>query len=191
MIQDIKSKLNLSSNDTLLEMCCGNGLLSKPLGNFVKEIYAFDFTERLIETAIKYKHSPNIQYKVGDAKGDLNGLFAYNQKPNKILMNDSLGYFDSDDLSKIVNGLIDRPFFFYITGVPSDPLKWNFYNTDERKSRYKELYHSGNNHYDGIGKWWTCDDFFEIASKYNLDVVIESQPKIISTYRMNVLFINS
>ena len=34
------------------------------------------------------------------------------------------------------------------------------------------------------------DELFEIANKYKLDVSIESQSKRISTFRMNVLFIN-
>lgn len=190
MIEDIRLKLNLTLSDTLLEMCCGNGLISKPLGNFVNEIYAFDFTERLIETAQKYKNCNNIEYRVGDAKGDINSLFTFKSKPNKILMNDSLGYFNTKDLSKIVEQIIDRPFDFYITGIPCDPLKWNFYNTEERRRRYQELCESGENYNDGIGMWWTCDDFFEIARIYNLDVFIESQPKTISSFRMNVLFKN-
>jgi hypothetical protein len=190
MIQDIKLKLKLSISDTMLEMCCGNGLLSKPLGKFVNELYAFDFTERLIETAKKFKQSTNIIYQVGDAKGDIKTLFDYKKEPNKFLMNDSLGYFNPSELTKIIEQINDRPFDFYITGIPSDPLKWNFYNTEERKSRYKELHQSGDNHNDGIGRWWTCDELFEIANKYKLDVSIESQSKRISTFRMNVLFIN-
>lgn len=189
MIRDIKSKLNLSLSDTMLEMCCGNGLLSKPLGSFVSELYAFDFTERLIDTAKKFKQCRNITYRVGDAKGDLNTLFDYKNKPNKFLMNDSLGYFNTTDLSKIIDQISERPFYFYITGIPSDPLKWSFYNTEERKTRYEELRSSGDNHNDGIGRWWTCDDLFEIASKHNLDVSIESQSKRISMFRMNALFI--
>jgi hypothetical protein len=189
MIQDIKTKLQLSKNDTMLEMCCGNGLLSKPLGNFVKELYAFDFTERLIETAKKLKHGTNISYKVGDAKGDLNDLFEYTTKPNKFLMNDSLGYFKPIELSKILEQIIDRPFTFYITGIPSDSLKWNFYNTEERKKRFKELCESGDDFNDGIGRWWKCDEFFELASKFDLDIIIQRQPKNISLFRMNVILI--
>lgn len=190
MISDIKLKLNLSTNDILLEMCCGNGLLSKPLGGFVKQVYAFDFTERLIETAKKFMYSSNIEYKVGDVREDINNIFLFKEKPNKILMNDSLGYFETFELSKIIENMMDRRFYFYITGIPSDTLKWNFYNTYERKKRYAELRKIGDDHNDGIGRWWTYNDFMKIAKIYNLEVIIENQPKKISTYRMNVLLKN-
>jgi hypothetical protein len=188
MVEDIKVKLGLETNDILLEMCCGNGLLSKPLSNFVDELYAFDFTSRLIEAANKYMFSENVTYKVGDAKENLSELFVYKKSPNKFLMNDSLGYFTTQDLFKILQQIYKSPFRFYITGIPCDSLKWNFYNTESRKKRYFELLNSGNEHFDGIGKWWDSGDLIGLASEFNLGISIERQPIAMSNFRINVLY---
>ena len=101
MILDIINKLELNENDILLELCCGNGLLTKPLSFFVNKIYAFDFTEHLISTAKLKNQNENIEYAVGDVKSDFLNLFSISKMPNKYLMNDSLGYFTVSDLEKI------------------------------------------------------------------------------------------
>jgi hypothetical protein len=188
MLEDIKDKLNLGINDILLEMCCGNGLLSKPLSAFVDELYAFDFTARLIGVAKEYMFSENVTYKVGDAKGDLNSLFSYKNKPNKFLMNDSLGYFTTQDLYKILKQICNSPFRFYITGIPCDSLKWNFYNTEIRKERYFELVKCGDESFDGIGKWWNVSDLIDLASELNLGISIERQALAMSNFRVNALY---
>jgi hypothetical protein len=188
MLEDIKDKLNLGGSDILLEMCCGNGLLSKPLSAFVDELYAFDFTARLIEVANEFMFSENVTYKVGDAKGDLNSLFNYKNKPNKFLMNDSLGYFTTQDLYKILRQICNSPFRFYITGIPCDSLKWNFYNTEIRKERYFELLNSGDEYFDGIGNWWNVSDLIDLASELNLGISVERQPLAMSNFRVNVLY---
>jgi hypothetical protein len=188
MVEDIKYNLNLDEKDVLLEMCCGNGLLSKPLSMFVKELYAFDFTERLIEVAKRFKQSENIYYAVGDAKGKLNSIFNFKSTPNKYLMNDSLGYFTPENLEVIIEQIRHHPFDFYITGIPCDSLKWSFYNTEQRKNIYLQLRAIGDDYNDGMGRWWSCDEFFEIACKFGLSVKLERQPIHISSFRINVLF---
>jgi hypothetical protein len=187
MVEDIRQNLNLQKEDVLLEMCCGNGLLSKPLSMFIKELYAFDFTGRFIDVAKRFKQSENIIYQVGDAKGTLSSIFDFRNIPNKYLMNDALGYFTPENLEAIIEQINHNPFDFYITGIPCDSLKWAFYNTEERKNRYLELKAMGDDYYDGIGRWWSCDEFFEIACKFGLSIKLERQPIHISTFRINVL----
>ncbi len=187
MIGDIRLKLELDSNDVVLEMCCGNGLLSRPLSVFVKKLYAFDFTQRLIEIAKEHNQETNILYSVGDAKGKLDDIFDFEFKPNKYLMNDSLAYFDISDLSSILEQ-INGPFSFYITGVPSEDLKFNFYDTEERVKRYNELKELGDEYNDGLGLWWNPESFLNLGVKFKLDVFIERQPPHVSNFRINVLF---
>lgn len=190
MIQNLESTLQLKSTDVLLEMCCGNGLLTKPLSAICKNVYAFDFTPHLIETAKKFKISNNIVYKAGDAKSDFFSLFDFQKLPNKYLMNDSLGYFTPYELKNIlllILGKVDN-FSFYITGIPSDELKWNFYNTPERKKVYLSYSENSDESNGGMGRWWKSEEFISISEDLNLKVSLANQSKTISNYRMNVLF---
>lgn len=190
MVKDIILQLQLNDTDVLLEMCCGNGLLTKPLSEFSGSVYAFDFTKHLIETAKKFKQKDNVIYKVGDAKSDFFKIFDFQKKPTKYLMNDSLGYFTQTDLENILALIISnsKSFKFYITGIPTDSLKWNFYNTEDRKKTYLNAIKNGDETNNGMGKWWAENEFSEIAKRFNLKLTLSNQPKKISNYRTNVLF---
>ncbi len=187
-IRDIISNLKLKQTDALLEMCCGNGLLTQPLASKVKQVYAFDFTQHLIETAQVRCNADNINYKVADAKKDFLSEFGIEIVPQKILMNDSLGYFDSAELKQVISKVLQDELKVYITGIPSDRLKWNFYNTPERKTRYEELQMSGQSYNDGMGKWWLDEELYNIADEFDLKLTLSNQPSYISNYRMNALF---
>jgi Ribosomal RNA adenine dimethylase len=189
IILDIKHNLNLNEDDSLLEMCCGNGLITKPLSFFCKSIYAFDFTEHLINSANEYNVSENIVYKVGNAKEQFLDLFQFENKPNKVLMCFSLGYFTEIDLELIAHYLDQNleSFQFYLTGIPNDDFKFNFYNTPERKEHYYSLVEKGDLSNNGIGKWWKYEEFLKISNKYNLNCQIFEKTQV-DNYRMNVLF---
>jgi predicted TPR repeat methyltransferase len=192
MVRDIATYLQLKPNDILLEMCCGNGLLTKPLSKLCLNVLAFDFTTHLIETAEIYNKEENIEYNVGDAKSDFFNVFNYKkQKPNKFLMNDSLAYFTPNDLIDILEKIIENTsdFFFYITGVPNFDKKTNFYNTPERLKVHLEDEQTDFATNNGMGRWWVISDLENIAKKYSLDLSIISPPEEISNYRMNILFI--
>lgn len=198
MIKDICSQLELSPEDTLLEMCCGNGLITKELCKSVKSIYAFDFTERLIKAAIKHKpprKCKNVRYSVGDVKGSFSRQFP--ARMNKFLMNDSLGYFSSDDLRHILSEIETisqrqkrqysifpkpQPYSIYITGIPCDELKYNFYDTPARKRAYLKCKDTFNK---GMGKWWPEKEIESIANEFNLNTEVSRQ--IGNDYRVNIL----
>ena len=188
MIKNIVESLDLDKDDILLELCCGNGLLTYLLSNFTKHIYAFDFAKHMIENAKKFKQKENITYAVGDAKSNFFKLFGENPNPGKILMNDSLAYFSYEDLASIITLLINKieNFSFYITGIPCEELKWEFYNTDERKKAYLSDVERGDLYNNGMGRWWSVDEIEQLAKKFNLRYLIEKPSKFYN-YRMNVL----
>lgn len=188
--EDIVNSLIIKETDTVLEMCCGNGLVTFPLSQITKKIYAFDFAPHLVEAAKKFKKNDTIVYKVGDAKASFLDLFQFDQIPNKYLMNDALGYFTPSELTQILLYIMKNvPIFsFYLTGVPNDALKWNFYNTEERKETYLNGVTNGDESNNGMGKWWKKSELLEIAESLDLKVTLKNQIPTISNYRMDVLF---
>jgi SAM-dependent methyltransferase len=192
MIEDIVTQLELSPQDTLVDMCCGNGLLTLPISEFVRYIYAFDFTEHLIATAKQHRSNTKIHYAVADANRPFINELRITNAPQKYLMNDSLGYFNTTQLSSIIKHIQDtnHNFKLYVTGVPDDALKFNFYNTDERKRNYYAAVASGEASFQGIGKWWPMHEIVDIADTLNVKIRTQPQPNCISNYRSNVLIWN-
>ncbi|MFC6098042.1 class I SAM-dependent methyltransferase [Flavobacterium qiangtangense] len=188
--EDIVDSLSIKSKDTVLEMCCGNGLVTFPLSQITSKIYAFDFAPHLIEAAKRLKQNNTIEYKVGDAKASFLDLFSISQIPNKFLMNDALGYFSPNELLEILQYIIAKAprFSFYLTGVPNDALKWNFYDTDERKETYLKGVENGDESNNGMGRWWKKSDLLQIAEGLGLKITLKNQISTISNYRMDVLF---
>jgi hypothetical protein len=188
-VYDVINKLDLKNSDILLEMCCGNGLLTYPLSQTVKQIYAFDFTEALIDAAVKYKSNDNIEYVTGNAKEDFTKIFKQELPAiNKFLINDSTSYFSPEELERIIERIftISKDFKFYLTNVPNNENKWNFYNTPERKANYEKAVQSGDIFLGGIGRWWEKSEFINIAEKFNLKIEIFDMNNEYS-YRMNIL----
>lgn len=187
----IMDVLDLTPNDTLVELCCGNGLCTYEFKDSARQIMAVDFAPHLIEAAKKFKSAPNITYALGDV---FTFLSTFNEHwdvhPTKFLMNDSLAYFTPDDLGKMLSSIIrisGGNFAFLLRGVPNDQLKWNFYNTEERKQRYLENKAKGDETNDGLGRWWSPDEVHALCDSLGLSGIVSNQAPPISDYRMDIL----
>lgn len=196
MVERIIKRLALARVDHLLDMCCGNGLVSFELAQVVGRVTGVDFAEHLIKAALEFKALPNIEYLVGDVAQplsvDANGLHGcVGSIPNKFLMNDALAYFDPEKLGEIIDNVCamraGRPFRFLMTGIPNSSLMWNFYDTPERKRKYAESLTAGDGSNDGLGRWWDPAEIEQLCHVRRLDVRIEDQPGAISNYRMDAL----
>ena len=62
ILLSIRSNLTLKRNDTLIDICCGNGIITKALANDCAIIDGIDYSEHLIKIASKYNCSPNTKY---------------------------------------------------------------------------------------------------------------------------------
>ena len=191
LTKNLVEQLSLNKNDLIVELCCGNGLCTYELKDYVKQIISVDFAIHLIEAAKKFKSAPNITYCQGNVFDFLKNFKSdFKVVPAKYLMNDSIMYFNPEDLKKILTYILDISndgFTFLITGAPNDLLKWNFYNTEERKTKYLEGVASGDYTNDGIGRWWTAKEIEDLCSSLNLKCSIRNQPEAISNYRMNIV----
>jgi hypothetical protein len=188
---EIATILRLHKDDTLVDLCCGNGLCTYEFRNLVDQVIAVDFSQQMIDAAIKFKSAPNITYRLDDVHHFL-GYFHENWSvhPSKFLMNGGLPYFSPADLQQIlerIKKISNGNFIAYFTLVTNDELKWNFYNTDERKQRYLDNIASGNIVNDGIGRWWKASEIDEICGQLQLKCKMINQKPQFSDYRMDVI----
>lgn len=194
IIEQITEDLALSADDVLVDFCCGNGLFTYELRDKVKQIIGIDFSQPIIDTANKFRSAANITYCLGSVVGYMQ-TFNDNwpdTKPNKYLMNDSLAYFTVGDLEGMLNGIkgVSEAFTFLTRGVPNDGLKWNYYNTPERKQFYDELQAKGDLTNDGLGRWWKHTEVQAVCDKLQLNCVIRNQQLPLSDYRMDIIISN-
>ena len=189
-MRKIMERLSLNERDVLVDLCCGNGLCTYEFREVVSQIIASDFSLPLITAAKKFKSADNIEYHLANALDFLSN-FKNNWQvtPTKYLMNFALAYFTPIELENILNNMLvisQGAFSFYITDVPNEERKWNFYNTEERKQKYYSDIASGDNTNAGMGRWWKPLEIEAICSKLELNCQISDQDEL-SDYRMDIL----
>lgn len=197
MISRIVDHLDLRVDDEILDLCCGNGLISFEISQHVERLIGVDFADHLIAGAIKFKSRPNIIYRTADVTSPIHKLIDetpsgdLKRLPNKYLMNDALAYFSPQTLGIIFDNICiakgSDSFRFLITGIPDGARKWNFYNTPDRKSRYLEKMAQGDETNDGIGRWWEAEEIELLCAQRGLAFQLFRQPDSISKYRMDTL----
>ncbi|MEO7167154.1 MAG: class I SAM-dependent methyltransferase [Chthoniobacterales bacterium] len=187
--------LELSQGDLLLELCCGNGLVTRRLAPLVAQIRAVDFSEHLIANAKRFSPAANVSYFCGEAFEHLNGLALSRAfVPTKVLLGDCLCYFEPETLRAMlqaVRGLTANHFVFMASGIPCNELKWNFYNTPERVRRFQENQSLPENTNDGIGRWWGKEELEKIGKALGITAVVREQPSSLSNFRIDAVFADS
>lgn len=184
-LNSIEKNLSLNSSDKLLDLCCGNGMLTKLVSSKVKFINAIDFSAKLIETAKKYNYDSNIIYEIDDiTKIDLR---KYNV--NKINIYSCIQYLSKDELNNLLFNLsFIKNSLIYISNIPDKLKLFDYYNTEQKKDFYETSLRENKPH---IGNWYTKDEFIEIAFKNNLNCKIVDIDKRINTsyYRFDAILI--
>jgi SAM-dependent methyltransferase len=187
----IASILQLSPQDDLVDLCCGNGLVDFELAPYVKSIVGIDFAENLIDAAQRLKQRPNIRYCIGNVTAPLSLLMGEDKLPGKFLMVSSLGYLQPWELSKILGNILQhlkgRAFQFLIAGIPNVELQAHFYDTPERVARHLENERALPDTNDGVGRWWSAEEIETICRGRGLSVHLTNQTADGMDYRMDAV----
>jgi 2-polyprenyl-3-methyl-5-hydroxy-6-metoxy-1,4-benzoquinol methylase len=186
IVQGIISTLKINGDDDILDLCCGNGIITKTVSDYCRTITGIDFSRKLIEIAKRYNGTNNAEYicaDVGDLKNALQGK-CY----DKVFMYEALQYFDYRQFEQLLSNLrfvMKSRFVLYVGSVPDKELKWAFYNTVKRKFFY--LWGVLQNS-ESIGTWWDIQTIRRICDKNNLQVKFMEQKKILHTshYRFDL-----
>lgn len=172
IINDLLKKINLQENDVVLDLCCGNGVLTYEFAKYCKRVVGVDFSKPYIENAKKYKISDNINYFYGDILDIKETIDFNNFQPDKIIMHASLAYFNGKQLDKLLlmlNNNIKKDFIFLISNVPNRKKRWLYFNTFRRRWDYifNTIIRSKDR---GVGRWWTKKEIVKIVEKNNMKV---------------------
>ncbi len=168
-VKYIISKLNLTKNDFVLDICAGNGLVSQYLAPLVKKVIAVDISQKLLDNFIP--PDENIE------KICQNLTFFDFTKPsyNKVVWYFSIQYFSLSEAVRIIKDCLnslDLGGKFYISDIPDIDQKWNFYSKAEYKSFYFEKLYNKEDH---VGTWYKKEFFIyllkHLGYKNNFQII--------------------
>ena len=155
---EIRNQLRLRPTDVLLDLCCGNGLITARLAKFCHSVVGVDFSRPLIDIARRDHMPANVSYHI-DQVPDLDGLPALDRSFTRILMYDALQYFGPEDLQGLLirlDTLADDDCLMMFGGVPHRPDRMRLHGSAWEKFRYAYYRLTGR---DRLGSWWRDEDF--------------------------------
>ncbi len=156
--------LNLSSSDTLLDVCCGNGLITNLLAKHCSSVLGVDFSTLLINTAKENSTQANTSYLVGDA---LSITKTTQLQFDKIVLNFSYQYFNFDEGLKVVSEMkkLLKPNGLLLLGdIPDKKHFWSYYNTLPKRIFYFKQWLFNE---PKMGKFWSINEMMRIAEQNN------------------------
>lgn len=184
-IEAVVRVLDLKPGDSIIDLCCGNGLITTAIARYVKQVVAVDFSEKLVAHARQLHQSPNIEFVVSDVLELPAGFFATH---NKIYMRDSISCLDSAGLGRLLRTISSTSGFemFYIAGVPDKSKLTTYYDTEEKMAFYRQRVATGMPH---IGTWWTMDEMLALVEEAGLKVSFFPQDSALASayYRYDCL----
>ena len=188
IITNIVDALDIGKGDTLVDLCCGNGLITNEISKYSGNIIGMDYSETLIKNARKYFAKDNIEYFTGDVV-DIGSVVGAS-KGFKFYMYEALQHFNAHKFGAILENLVilsKGDLKLYLGSVPDKRNIWRFYNTFGRKARW--LWQSVIKNHDPIGTWWTEDGVASICREHGLSMRVIPQNRMLHTahYRMDIL----
>jgi 2-polyprenyl-3-methyl-5-hydroxy-6-metoxy-1,4-benzoquinol methylase len=179
IVSSIRSSLRINPDYDILDLCCGNGIITKEVAGCCRSIVGMDYSQRLVDIAVKYNSLENIEYVHGDA-GNVNEHLK-GKRFSGIYMYEAMQHFKRGQFQKLLTDLkplMSGGFALFIGSVPDKSKKWYFYNTFSRKLSYIWRVIKDD---EAIGTWWDKDFMMKVCKKNSLKVKFIEQDKKLHT----------
>ncbi|MFY8019845.1 MAG: class I SAM-dependent methyltransferase [Bacteroidia bacterium] len=166
----IATQIQLKMSDDLLDVCCGNGILTRKLAVRCNSVSAIDFSEVLIANA-RTEEIDKITWYCDDAYD-----FNLEKRFDKILLYFSFQYFETNEKAEqVIECLTNhlKPGGIILLGdIPDAAYKWTYYDTPLKRffAIWSQL--KGKNN---MGRFWKKESLVKICEKHGLTAEIHSQ----------------
>jgi 2-polyprenyl-3-methyl-5-hydroxy-6-metoxy-1,4-benzoquinol methylase len=187
----IAAQLGLTQEDIVLDVCCGNGLLTHYLSKHCKAILGIDFSQPHIHSANEKYASSAVQFKCMDVLelGETvveDGIFQ--QGFTKAILCFSFQYFESVQAgAQVVSGIFKHTRqSLFLSDIPDRDRFFMYYNSPMKVLRLvKQMLLQQNN----MGKFWSENELDFIAKSTNKKGKKIVQPTLFpyAHYRMDYL----
>jgi SAM-dependent methyltransferase len=186
--RSIRERLALGPSDIVLDLCCGNGLVTHRIATGVRRIYGIDFSAALIDVASSRFIGPNIRYACRPAtaldRADFDG-----DHITKVYVSTALQYFDRQSIPSLMASIRSvsgaaAPIFF--TDIPDVDHLYDFYNTPERRADFHRRRVAGD---EAIGTWWNKQALAALVagSDYTVEIMRQDTARYGAHYRFDLL----
>ncbi len=157
----IRSTLQLNPEDKMLDLACGNGILSHLLFDSIAAYLGVDLSEHLISVAKKnFEELPGYRFMTCGAAEYVREE-AHSEQFSRVLCYGSFSYFSAADAAEVLRTLhqkftnVQRVF---IGNLPDKDRAASFYKTKQISAEEMA------DHASQIGIWRTQSEFAELAS---------------------------
>ena len=140
IVHEVRHTLSLQADDILLDLCCGNGMLTSRLASYCSGVVGIDFSLPLLQTANIEFANPHITYELRDAR-QLTRSFLHEHQFTKVLMYEALQHFDGDGLSDVLKQFewLPRRPLLMLASVPDLRRKDAFLDSAPKKNGVRKI----------------------------------------------------
>ncbi|MEM5400570.1 class I SAM-dependent methyltransferase [Paraburkholderia unamae] len=184
-VETVADQLELDASDTVLDLCCGNGLFTAAFSNRVARIEAVDISATLIER-LDERSLSNVRAQATDIR---NASFDASSL-SKVLWYAGIQYIDEADIVAMVRKIRHwmKPGGILMIGdIPERSKIWSYFNTPTRQ----EAYFSGLEKRQPIIGTWLDRDWSEnlcMAMGFSdAKAVAQDQRLIYSDFRFDLI----
>lgn len=183
----IDERMAINQNDVVLDLCCGNGLITTHLASRCKEIIGVDFARELSLQIDQVKY-PNISVIIEDVR-----KVQFEQETfDKIIIYAGIQYLSPKESIYFFESVIKwlkKGGLFFIGDVPNQNCLWDFSNSPERQAAYFDAL---KNDTPLIGTWfepqWLKNLGIYVGFK-EADILPQPASLPYSHYRFDALFV--
>lgn len=168
----VSSYLSLSPLDVVVDLCCGNGLLTEKLTARCRQVIGVDYSESLIASARSRSSAQNVTYVVSDVTAMPPDLLPISA--SKLCMAGSLQYLGPKSLGTMLErlaALLPGQAVIAFINVPDASKVELFADTPERRLKFEEHRAAGS---DRMGTWWDRDELAALLRAHGYDPVFKA-----------------
>jgi len=181
----VAQALDLNHLDSIADLCCGNGLITRIVAARVKRVLALDYSEGLISVAREKSQPGNVEYVLADVTQLPARLIV---DIEKFYMYEALQHFSIKMLQHLLSTLHAREIrsSIFLGSVPDSAKLDIYYDTEEKIKFYQDCERSNKPH---MGKWWSQSELSLAASECGFQAKFFNQNPSLYTsgYRFDCL----